>query len=211
MFDDDAPSPRCVICPRQLLDHEAGRFICTPCEQRIDSDLRKIAGPSGLYARLCLRIQPGQSGSGPAVSGTPGRGAPVNLEILNLTANGGIVSTLETWVEDWSTYGLGIQGDGGRLQYRVDQAAGTLRRNLTRAASRHPALDECAREIAQIVRQAQAIITGEKKPIPIPVACPCGTVTSITLNSDGFECRTCQTEYGHEAAMHLPLAERRAA
>jgi hypothetical protein len=211
MFDDDAPSPRCVICPRQLLDHEAGRFICTPCEHRIDADLRQLAGPAGLYARLCLRIQPGQRGSGPAVSGTPGRGAPADLEILSLTANGGIVSTLETWVEDWSTYGLGIQGDGGRLQHRVDQAAGTLRRNLTRAASRHPALDEFGKEIYKIRSQAEAIITGEKKPIPIPVVCPCGTVTSITLNSDGFECRTCQTEYGHEAAMHLPMVERRAA
>ncbi|MDF2712874.1 MAG: hypothetical protein K0R62_8526 [Nonomuraea muscovyensis] len=211
MFDDDAPSPRCVICPRQLLDHEAGRFICLLCEQRIDADLRKIAGPSGLYARLCLRIQPGQSGSGPAVSGTPDRGAPVNLEILSLTANGGIVSMLETWAEDWSTYGLAVHGTGGRLQHRVDQAVDTLRRNLTRAASRHPALDEFGREIYQARARAEAIISGEKKPIPIPVACTCGTVTSITLNSDGFTCRGCGTDYGHSEAFQLPQAERRAA
>lgn len=211
MINDDAPAPRCVICPRQLLDHETGRFICLPCEHRIDADLRKLAGPAGLYARLCLRIQPGRGSSGPAVSGTPGRGTPANLEVLSLTSNGGIVSTLETWVEDWSTYGLGVQGGGGRLQHRVDTAVHTLRLNLARAASRHPALDEFGSEVGRAVRRAETIITGERQPLTFAVTCPCGTPTSITLNTDGFTCRTCDTEYGHEGAMHLPLAERRAA
>ncbi|MEV7364283.1 hypothetical protein [Streptomyces sp. NPDC091299] len=201
---DDAPAPRCTICPRQLLDHEAGRFICTPCEQRIDQDLRKLAGPAGLYARLCLRIQPGRrGGDGPAVSGSPGARLPVNETILSLTANGGIVSTLETWVEDWASYGLGVHGTGGRLQHRVDTAVVTLRRNLGRAAYRHPALDEFGSEVGKIARQAEAIITGEKKPRVIPVMCPCGTVTGVTLNTDGFTCRDCRTEYGHGEALRL--------
>jgi hypothetical protein len=208
---DDAPAPRCVICPRQLLDHETGRFICLPCEHRIDQDLRKLAGPAGLYARLCLRIQPGRGGDGPAVSGTPGRAMPCNETVLTMTANGGLVSTLETWVEDWATYGLARCSTGGRLQHRVDVAVGTLRLNLTRAASRHPALDECAREIAQIVRQAEAIISGERAPRRIPVTCPCGTVRSVTLDTDGFECRGCGAEYGHSEALRLTVAERRAA
>ncbi|MGW4786136.1 hypothetical protein [Streptomyces sp. NPDC004230] len=209
---DDAPAPRCTICPRQLLDHEAGRFICTPCEQRIDQDLRKLAGPAGLYARLCLRIQPGRrGGDGPTVSGSPGSRMPVDETILSLVANGGIVSTLETWVEDWSTYGLGVHGTGGRLQYRVDQAVATLRRNLGRAAYRHPALDEMAKEIFKIRRQSEAIISGERQPRRVAVQCPCGAVSSVTLDTDGFECRNCETEYGHSEALRLPLAERRAA
>lgn len=209
---NDATTPTwCLICPRRLLGHETGRYICLPCEHRIDADLRKLAGPSGLYARLCLRIQPGRASDGPAVSGTPGRGVPANLEILSATANGGIVSTLETWVEDWATYGLATIGVGGRLQHRVDTAITTLRLNLTRAASRHPAIDEFAGEIFKVRARAENLITGERAARTIPVICPCGTVTSITLNSDGFECRNCEAEYGHTAAMHLPLAERRAA
>ncbi|MBD9721931.1 hypothetical protein PV755_09325 [Streptomyces caniscabiei] len=208
---NDAPSPRCVICPRQLLDHEAGRYICLPCEHRIDQDLRKLAGPAGLYARLCLRIQPGRSSDGPAVSGTPGRSTPCNENVLSLTANGGLVSTLETWVEDWASYGLGVHGAGGRLQHRVDAAVHTLRLNLTRAASRHPALDECAREIGQIVRQSEAIINGDRAPRRIPVTCPCGTIRTVTLDTDGFECRGCGAEYGHSEALQLTVAERRAA
>ncbi|AWT42590.1 MULTISPECIES: hypothetical protein [Streptomyces] len=213
MIDDatDAPFPRCIICPRQLLDHETGRYICLPCEQRIDRDLAAIAGPAGLYARLCLRIQPGRGGDGPAISGTPGRSTPCNEQVLSLTANGGIVSTLETWVEDWSSYGLGVHGSGGRLQYRVDQAVDTLRRNLTRAASRHPALDEFGREIGQARRQAEALVSGERRPRRVAVQCPCGTVSTVTLDVDKLECRGCQAEYGHSEALRLPLAERRAA
>jgi hypothetical protein len=200
-----------VICPRQLLDQETGRYICLPCEHRIDQDLRKLAGPAGLYARLCLRIQPGRGGSdGPVVSGTPGRQLPGG-EPLNLTANGGIVSTLETWVEDWASYGLARRSSGGRLQHRVDVAVETLRLNLTRAASRHPALDEFGREIQQAARQIEAIISGERAPRRIPVTCPCGTIRSVTLDTDGFECRGCGTEYGHSEALKLTVAERRAA
>ncbi|MER5584079.1 hypothetical protein ABT090_20905 [Streptomyces asoensis] len=211
MYDDDAPVPRCVICPRQLLDHESGRFICLPCEHRIDGDLRQLAGPAGLYARLCLRIGRGQRGSGPAVSGTPGCPMPPNEDVLSLTSNGGMVSKLEAWVDDWAERGYATRGTGGRLQYRVDEAIRTLRLNLSRAASRHPALKDFSREVYQMRATAESIITGEKKPIPIPVICPCGTITSITLNSDGFECRNCGAKYGHQAAMHLPMAERRAA
>jgi ribosomal protein S10 len=207
----DAPAPRCVICPRQLLDHEAGRFICAPCEHRIDQDLRKLAGPAGLYARLCLRIQPGRGGDGPVVTRSAGHPMPCNETVLSLVANGGIVSTLETWVEDWASYGLGVHGPGGRIQHRVDQAVATLRRNLTRAAYRHPALDECADEIRRIVRQAEAIISGEKQPRRVAVQCLCGTVSKVTLDTDGFECRNCEREYGHSEALRLPLAERRAA
>jgi hypothetical protein len=199
----DAPSPRCVICPRQLLDHETGRFICLPCEHRIDRDLRAIAGPAGLYARLCLRTERGRRGNGPAVSGTPGRSIPPDENVLSLTANGGIVSKLETWVDDWAEQGYATRSHGGRLQYRVDKAVETLRFNLNRASSRHPALKDFSTEIYKIRATAEAIITGEKKPRAIPLACTCGTVTAITLNTEGFTCRGCGTERGHSEALKL--------
>ena len=78
-----------------------------------------------------------------------------------------------------------------------------MRLNLTRAAFRHPALDDFAKEIYKIRARAEAIISGERPPRPIAVACTCGTVTSITLNTDGFTCRGCGTERGHEEALKL--------
>jgi hypothetical protein len=201
----------CVICPRSLYTDELGRYICRPCEQRIDGDLRELAGPGGLYARLCLRIHPGRSGDGPSVAGTRTAPVPVRLEVLNLTANGGIVSTLETWVEDWATYGLAQVGAGGGLQHRVDQAVSTLRLNLARAASAHPALDEFGREIWQLRRQCEGGINGERPPRRIPVTCPCGTILRVTLDTPGRQCGGCGQQYGHAEVLGLPLAERSAA
>jgi hypothetical protein len=207
----DAPAQLCTIGQHQLRDDEAGRFVCLLCQGRLDRDLAALAGPSGLYARLCLRIQPGRRGDGPAVSGTPGRSVPCDLEVLSLTADGGLVSMLETWVEDWATYGLGVRGPGGRLQARLDDAVATLRLNLPRAAYRHPALDELALELGQARRQMEALISGERAPRRIAVQCPCGTPSRITLDTDGFTCRTCRTEYGHTEALSLPMAARAAA
>ncbi|GGU52358.1 hypothetical protein [Streptomyces lavendofoliae] len=204
-------APLCVICPRALFDDEHGRYICRPCERRIDEDLLALAGPSGLYARLCLRIQPGRGSGGPIVSGTRGASMPPSEHVLTLTANGGIVSTLETWVADWATYGLGVVSTGGRLQHRVDQAVVTLRLNLTRAAALHPALDEFAREIRQARRQCEGHIGGEKPARRIPVACPCGHVIKTTIDTQGETCRGCGEQYGHTEVLRLPMAERRAA
>jgi hypothetical protein len=208
-------APACCICASALWDDEQGRYICRPCERRIDRDLLALAGPSGLYARLCLRTGPSKRAGGPAVSGTRNSSMPPNEQVLSLVANGGIVSDLETWVADWATYGLAQLSTGGRLQYRVDQAVATLRLNLTQAALRHPALDEFAREISKIKRQAAAIINGEKEPTRIPVHCDtpdCRGILRVTLDSNKETCRTCRREYGHTEALSLtPAAERRAA
>jgi hypothetical protein len=136
---------------------------------------------------------------------------PCNEAVLTMTANGGLVSTLETWVEDWASYGLGVHGAGGRLQHRVDQAVDTLRRNLTRAASRHPALKDFNHEIGSAVREAERLITGERAPRRVPVVCGCGYVLRVTLNTDGCICPGCSTERGHAELMNLPIAERSAA
>lgn len=199
-------SPACCICASALWDDELGRYICRPCEQRIDRDLLALAGPRGLYARLCLRTGPGKRGGGPAVSGTRNSSMPPNEQVLNLVADGGIVSDLEVWVKDWATYGLGTIGTGGRLQYRVDQAVATLRLNLPHAATRHPALDEFAREIGKKRREAAAIVDGEKQPIRIPVRCAtpdCGGVLRVTLDTTKETCRACRREYGHTEALSL--------
>lgn len=203
---DDNPRPRCVICPRGLRDDETGRYVCRICEQRIGRDLTALAGPGGLYARLCLRIYPSRRGDGPAVSGTASRGMPPNAEVLSLTANGGIVSMLETWVKDWATYGLGTVGLGGRLSYRVDRAVATLHLNLGRACGVHPAMDEFAAEIRQARRRCEGLITGERAPRPIPVACPCGHILHVTIETDGEECRGCGEWHGRQEVLDLPMA-----
>lgn len=208
MMNDETFSGVCASCPRELRDHEAGRYICTPCEQRIDQYLRQLPGPRGLYARACLRVHRDRRGDGTVVSGTPGLHIPPNEDALSFTANGGMVSTLEGWVDDWAERGYATASHGGRLQYRVDRAVETLCFNLNRAASMHPALDDFAREVFRIRATAEAIITGERAERPIAVACPCGATLRITVSTPGVRCYGCSTQYARGEVFDLPLASR---
>ncbi|MFE2324630.1 hypothetical protein ACFXD5_12045 [Streptomyces sp. NPDC059385] len=186
-------SPNCLICARELWEDETGRYACKPCERRIGDQLAAIAGPRGLYARLCLRMEPGRRAPGESVSGSSSPSIPANLQILDLTASGGLVSTLEEWVKDWASYGLAAPGTGGRLQHRIDQAVATLRLNLSRAVERHPALDEFAREIDGIHRTCSALVDGGREPVKAGATClGCGHHFRFGLfDKGGADCPRC--------------------
>ncbi|MEV4970608.1 hypothetical protein [Streptomyces scopuliridis] len=205
-------SAECLICHRGLYADELGRFACRHCTDRIDGQLRALAGPDGLYARLSAQLAPGAGNGGPAVSGSRAAPVPLRLEVLNLmTAGGPILGPLETWVRDWREHGRAEVCEAGTLQQRVDHAVRTLRFNLEWAAANHPAIDEFAGEIGQMRRQCEGQVTGEKPPRRIPVACPCGQVLRVALDTAGERCPGCGEQYGHTEVLRLPMAERRAA
>ena len=207
----EAAAPACIICRTALFDDEQG-FACRPCIERIDRQLRALAGPEGLYARLSAQLAPGAGNGGPAVSGSRTAPVPLRLEVLNLmTAGGPVLGPLETWVRDWETQGRADMCEAGTLQQRVDHAVGTLRFNLAWAAANHPAVDEFAREVHLAWRQCERQITGERPARTVPVACPCGQVLRVTLDTAGAQCGGCGEQYGHTELMELPLAERRIA
>ena len=193
----------CIVCARELWEDELGRYACKPCERRIDDRLAAIAGPYGLYARLCLRMEPGAHTGGEIVSGSSSPSIPANLQILDLTASGGLIGTLESWVEDWASCGLAARGTGGRLQHRIDQAIGTLRLNLPRAVERHAALDEFAREINSIYRTCTALVEGGREPVKATATCQaCGSPFKFGLfDADGSDCPRC--DHHHTRAQLL--------
>ncbi|MFD5137481.1 hypothetical protein ACFWMX_14765 [Streptomyces sp. NPDC058378] len=207
-----AETNACTICHRDLRDDEIGRFACPFCVDLVDQRLRALAGPEGLYARLSAQLAPGAGNGGPAVSGSRTAPVPVRLEVLTLmTVGGPVLGPLETWVRDWETQGRADMCEAGTLQQRVDHAVGTLRFNLAWAAANHPAVDEFAREVHLMHRACERQITGERPARIVPVACPCGTVLRITLDTAGAQCVGCEARYGHAELMELPLAERRIA
>jgi hypothetical protein len=75
----------------------------------------------------------------------------------------------------------------------------------------HPAVREMADELRSIAGQARRIITGEKPPIRIPVACDCGNILAVTLDMDGIRCTRCQEQYDHQAMLNLTPTRRAAA
>lgn len=204
-------SPSCLICHTGLYDDELGRQACRPCIRRTDENLLALAGQRGLYARLGQQLAPGSGSGGPVVSGSRSAPIPVRLEPLSLLAKGGVVTILQTWVDDWADHGRAQRTHGGTLQQQLDAAVQTLRFNLDWASARHPAFVEFAAEIWQIRRQCEGQITGERAPRRIGVACPCGQTLRITLDTADVDCPACSTRYGHTEALSLPLAQRAAA
>lgn len=201
-------STRCTRCPRELRDHELGRYLCRPCEDQAAEHLRAIPA---LYVQLGQHLQRG-AGTGPAVSGSKTAPVPIRLDIIDLELETGpILGPLQSWVRDWEHHGHAELHETGSLQERVAGACRTLRYNLRWAVENHPAVDEAVREIADAHRILKGVTGGEKPPRGITVTCPCEQPLRITLNIKALTCPKCRTEYGHSEVLRLPLAERRAA
>lgn len=164
-------SPDCTVCSRELWENETGRYACRPCERRLDDRLRSLAGPRGLFARLSLRNETGAPSTEPRVSGSTSAPIAGNLSILNDTAEGGFVCTVEEWAADWATYGIGFQEAGVRPQFRVDQAIDNFRRNLTKACCEYPGIAAFAAEIDSYCRRYEAIVNGGPPPKQVTATC----------------------------------------
>lgn len=148
-------TPTCVVCHRDLWHTEHHRYACRPCETRTAEQLNGIPRPvSDLEDMLApgARFRADSGGRGPSRVHSP---MPCDIDVLSLLAPGGIIAGLDTWVRDWCD----------RLEwsvpaYRVrpiDEAAAFLRRNLPWAVECHPAVDEFATEISDLVREVTAI------------------------------------------------------
>lgn len=209
---DDAPVPACTICHGNLYENELGHQACRPCTDRVDQNLRALAGPDGLYARLAHSLRPGSSNGGTPVSGSRTAPLPVRLEPLSLAARGGVVTILQTWLIDWfELLDFRYPRWQGDLQQQCDDVVHRLRVNLNWAAETHPAFAEFALEVAQLRRQCETATGGEKPPRRVPVQCSCGQILKITLDSPGKKCSGCGTQYGLQELRRLPLAQRWAA
>lgn len=194
----------CLICTSTLHPDEQGRHACHRCQARIDRDLAALPGPRGLYAALDDALAPGARAAGPRVTGSRGAPVPADLAVLSLIAEGGLVSSLELWVEDWSSHGYGTPSAGGRLQHRLDHAVATLRFNLETACTRHPAIEEFADEIAKIRRACAYHVPAEQEPsAEVTAVCLCGGRMRFPFNTSSGGCRTCGQRYTHEELIEL--------
>ncbi|MFD9223779.1 hypothetical protein ACFWDI_28200 [Streptomyces sp. NPDC060064] len=205
---NDAPAPACCICYRGLLDDEMTQRTCRICARRIDETLLAFTGPSGLYARVNQAIMPGSGSAGPAVSGTKTPGIPPKLEALSLASRGGLVTLLQTWVEDWASYGHATLDTRGALQRQVDEAVRTLRFNLDWAIRSHGAIDDFAHEVWKAERACRVQASEEPPPRDLKAPCPCGNTIRYTLDTEHRRCRTCHTEYGRAELIDLTRGHR---
>jgi hypothetical protein len=184
----------CTICQRPTDDRDPVRH--QRCAERLAADLRAIPGH---YALMGAVLAPGTAGGGAHVSGTRTAPLPVRLEPLSLRASGGLVTVMATWEVDWrETRGLtaAVRGTGER-----DLAAIVLwlRAHLPWAIESHPAVDEFATEVRDLLRQCKsaagllpkmmrigdcpAVAEGEDE--------PCGTALYADPLGQKVQCRKC--------------------
>jgi hypothetical protein len=218
---DDVTAPTCTVCHRGLYADELDAYACRSCQQHVDDTLAAIAGPprrqdgrliGGFYAALFGHLDPTpKAGRDGRVSGSRSPSLPIDVHLVDLQARGGPLAVLQTWVDDWASYGHAHLDTSGTQLQQADAAVKTLRFNLEWAARLHKAFDEFAREMRDIRRTCEVRTTGERPPRRIPVVCSCGTVLRITLYTAGARCPGCDTQYGHGELLDLPLDERRIA
>ncbi|MCX5137610.1 hypothetical protein OOK06_36695 [Streptomyces sp. NBC_00340] len=203
MFLDDTPQTQpCALC-----DKPSRTRVHPGCRDRIAANLRNLPG---LYRQLGDVLQPGRRGDG-GRTGSRTAPLPCNVDALDLISRGGIEGVVGGWARDLCGREQWDIPDYQSVTAIVDWSCGVLLANLTIICDEHPAVRELGDEIRQITAQAERLITGEKPPRKIGVACTCGHVLRITLDTAGVKCPGCSAQYGHSEALGLPLAERRAA
>lgn len=194
----------CEICRKPSVPR-----VHDGCEDRIRENLQKLPV---LYRQLATVLAPGRQGSDGGRGGTKTPPLPVNVAVLDLRARGGIEGVLGSWerdvrdILDW-----GPPEYRGSVQAAVDASAQFLATNLPWICDQHEAAREFADEIRSLVAEAERLITGEKPERKVVVACPCGQTLRVTVSTPGARCPRCETQYGRDEVLNLPLAERSAA
>lgn len=142
----------CTIC-RRPTDPERDPIRHQRCAERLTANLRDIPGH---YALMGAVLAPGTAGGRAHVSGTRTAPLPVRLEPLNLRARGGIITVLATWEADWrETRGL-AEATRGISERDLAGIVLSLRTHLPWAIEYHPAVQEFADEVRDIVQQCRA-------------------------------------------------------
>jgi hypothetical protein len=198
---DAQPAESCAVC-----DRPARTRVHPGCQDRIAANLHELPH---LYRQLADALQPGRRG-GDGRTGTRSAPLPCNLDALDLLARGGVEGVVGGWARDLCEREQWDIPHYGTIASTVDWACGTLGLNLAMICDEHPAVREMADELRSVAGQARRIITGEKPPIRIPVACACGNTLRVSLDMDGIRCTHCQTQYDHASMLNLTPARRAA-
>lgn len=245
----EAGHPLCIICTRSLVDTETQ--TCDKCVARTLTTLGDIVD---VYAVLPVRLDTLTAISYEQTTRGSGRHALPGGEVLVLLGPGGTGSTarrlspteiawgytgrehgidnadtdgvsvtqlLVSWEDDWRH----VRGEPATQPATVVGAAGYLRQRMRWAANQHPAFDEFATDLRQLLARLKDAAGLADRPAPAAATCSqCGAGTLVREYrmprpckhkrhapedcdadqgglSDHWSCRRCGREY--DAAQYL--------
>lgn len=208
----------CIVCP---VLYPAGKPrmpqwkpVCESCRVRVRRELGEI--PEA-YARVADNIEAAQVAAGERVSGSRTPPIPVRLDALNLIGPGSEYVTglapiqdqigdptpvvaLERWVRDWMESGAPGQTVP---QLYVASLVGWLLVRLDWALDQHPAIDEFASEMNQLLRTLRGVARsgrdrGERVghcPAELRDGSACGTRLYVDPYADHIQCGRCSSDW----------------
>lgn len=204
MYPSDAPaSYPCEICQRPSVPR-----VHPGCQERLDGNLAQLPL---LYRQLAYVLAPGRRG-GDGRTGSRSAPLPVNEQVLDLRARGGIEGVVTSWERDArEILGWTPPPFRGDIEQTIDGATVFLRTNLDWFCDQHAAVYEFAQDVRRLRAECESLVTGETPPRRVTVACTCGGTMRVTLDTPGVRCPSCGQQYGHTEVLQLPLADRSAA
>jgi len=211
MSDDEAPTPeaKCLLC-RWRTPGDIRSHVCNPCVIRLAETLTEVVR---LHSGLSDALAPDR-GAGEKVSGSREAPMPVRVDVIDLglpahvdsvvdwwqdqTGQISVATVLDSWVRDW----IDVRAQREHLPTpTVPVLASWLEVRLDWARDHHPAIDDFAREIRELLGALRAITghTGDHKTIgPCPAILdsgPCGATLTASPWIDIVECRRCGTRW----------------
>ncbi|WP_406224994.1 hypothetical protein [Streptomyces anulatus] len=194
--------PVCVTprCGRQLWVAEAGRYACRPCEDRAAKHLAEL-GP--LFRRLTETgtLMRGARRPGGATTGSRTPPIPPRLEVLALTANGGVATRLrdieDSWRKalDWTVApwrGSTVQAVPRHLKFLTD--------NLPWAVDSYESVGQDIDDLRRLHAECTAVAANEHRPGRVNIGrcpnrhddgTPCRADLTATASSHRVHCGTC--------------------
>ena len=156
---------------------------------------------------------PGSSAGGEGAPKRVEAPLPARLGPLSLRGAGGIVGVLAAWESDWrDQLGWSKLPPRGRIEVAVEGHVTFLRNNLLWCVDQHPAVDEFAREIAELHSTCRTEIDGPPDTRPIGYCptmlddmAPCGARLFANPYAPVIRCRYCGSSW--EGSAWLALAE----
>jgi hypothetical protein len=140
----------------------------------------------------------------------------VNLSALDLVAPGGLVADLLTWEKDWREtrgFSAGAAFRGSQRQ-ALESVVGFLRNHLPWACEHHPAVDEFAAEIRDVVRKCHTVLGDQPRRYRLDLPCPsCDLLTLVRRDGDAYiecesvECGRLWTEHEYQRLCKILVSE----
>lgn len=205
--DDDGYSwPTCSAGPEtgprshRLWAQELGRLVCRPCE---DQTAKRLAELGPLFRRLneTATLMRGARRPGGATSGSRTPPIPPRLEVLALTANGGVATRLRDIEDSWrKALGWTVAPWRGSPTQAVPEHLRFLANNLPWAVSSYESIGQDIDDLRRLHAECTAVAANEHRPGRVSIGrCPargddgslCRADLTATASSHRVHCGQC--------------------